>query len=380
MMKAVTGRLDTLEALRGIAALLVVLYHLQDIFVARTGVVPFGGLFGSGDRGVDLFFVLSGFIIMMTHKGDIGSSVRLLPYLYKRSCRIFPSVWIMTSVAAGLYACHFGGAGKMAKLEPWNIAASALLLPQNGPALVNVTWTLKYEVFFYAAFAMLIVSRRFGAAMLLAWQSAILLTAIGILHMTNPVASFYLRPICLEFGIGMACAWLILRQDRRMRAGWISICLLAVGVTGFTGGLLYEALGVSHGLESLRTLVFGGSSGALVLGLTQLERDGHIRAPAFLTALGGISYAVYLVHYSAITLLAAALVRIGWIPMNTAVLFGCAVLGVAAGAAFHHLIDQPIQIRLRRFGWRLFKARAASTRHVLSSEVLTMPHVTSAKW
>src|SRR6195952_3032676 len=182
MIKVARERLDTLEALRGIAALLVVLYHLQYIFIARTGIVPFGGLFGSGDRGVDLFFVLSGFIIMIAHRNDTGSTVRLMPYLYKRACRIFPSVWIMTSVAAVLYACHFGGAGKMAKLEPWNIAASALLLPQNGPALVNVTWTLKYEIFFYAVFALLIVGRLLGVVTMLAWQAAILLTAAGILH------------------------------------------------------------------------------------------------------------------------------------------------------------------------------------------------------
>ncbi len=349
-------KLDTLQALRGIAALLVVLYHLQDIVGTRVGIVPFGGIFGSGDRGVDLFFVLSGFIIMTTHADEIGSPARLLPYLFKRCCRIFPSVWIMTLIAAALYACHFGGPGKLEKLAPWNIVASALLLPQAGPALVNVTWTLKYEIFFYAVFALMIVSRRLGPALLLAWQVAMVLTVIGVLHVANPLAAFYLHPLCLEFAIGMACAWLVRRQDRTRAAGaaWMPVCLLAVGAIGFVGGLLYEALRTPHGLEAVRVLVFGLGSGAIILGLTRLERDGRIQAPAALIELGSISYAVYLVHYSVITLAVAALPKLGWTKLDDATLIGCALLGLSAGAAFHYLIDEPIQIRLRRFGKRRF--------------------------
>lgn len=358
-MKTNVERLNTLEALRGIAALLVVLYHLQDILGAKAGIVPFGGSFGSGDRGVDLFFVLSGFIIMTTHAGDIGSPARLLPYLFKRSCRIFPSVWIMTLIAAVLYTCSFGGPGKLEKLEPWNIVASALLLPQTGPALVNVTWTLKYEVFFYAVFAVMIASRRFGPALMLAWQGAMVLTVAGVLHLADPMTSYYLRPICLEFGIGMGCAWLVAWQgsDPGAGTGWIASCLLAVGATSFMGGLLYEAFRVPHGLEAARVLIFGLGSGAIILGLTRLEREGRIRVPALLAWLGSISYAVYLVHYSVITLAVVALLKLRWIPLNDAVLLGCALLGVGAGAAFHHLIDEPIQTRLRRLGRHLFGSR-----------------------
>ena len=351
-------RLNTLEALRGIAALLVVLYHLQDIVGTKTGVVPFGGIFGSGDRGVDLFFVLSGFIIMTTHAGEIGSPARLLPYLFKRCCRIFPSVWIMTLIAAALYACHFGGPGKLEKLAPWNIVASALLLPQAGPALVNVTWTLKYEIFFYAVFALMIASRRFGPALLLAWQGAMVLTVVGVLHLASPLVGFYLRPICLEFAIGMACAWLVRRQGRKPAGpAWMPVCLLALGATSFVGGLLYETLRTPHGLEAARVLVFGLGSGATILGLTRLERDGRIQAPAALVWLGSISYAVYLVHYSVITLVVATLLKLGWMKLDDAMLIGCALLGVGAGGAFHYLIDEPIQIRLRRFGKRLFGSR-----------------------
>jgi peptidoglycan/LPS O-acetylase OafA/YrhL len=69
-------KFSRLEALRGGAALLVVLFHLQDVFSHRSALLPFGALFGAWDRGVDLFFLLSGFIIMTTLADEIGRAGR----------------------------------------------------------------------------------------------------------------------------------------------------------------------------------------------------------------------------------------------------------------------------------------------------------------
>ncbi len=352
--RSTPSKITTLEALRCIAALLVVLYHLQDIFFTRAGILPFGGLFTAGDRGVDLFFVLSGFIIMAGHQGDIGNAPRVRQFLYRRATRLFPSVWIMTIMAAMIYASSFGGVAKSAKLEPWDIVASAFLLPQSGPALVNVTWTLKYEVFFYALFAVLIASRRMGIFLLLTWYAAAALAALGILAWHQSLFGYYFRPISLEFGIGAACAWLMSCQ--RTRPGTAALraytVLLILGASGFAGGLLYEAFVVPHGLEPIRFIVYGLSSGVIILSATTLERHHTLCAPRPFVWLGGASYAVYLVHYSVITVAAMLLLKRPWIPTNDVVLGAIALLGVACGAAFHVLVDQPIQAWLRRLAWQ----------------------------
>lgn len=348
------GKIETLEALRAMAALLVVMYHLQDIFIRR-GIVPFGGLFSAGDRGVDLFFVLSGFIITVSHGTDIDAPRQAARYLYRRGCRIFPSVWILTAMAVFVYATGFGGAAKAQKLDPWNIVASALLLPQSGPALVNVTWTLTYEILFYAIFAALVINRRLGLGVMLTWQGLVLLHAARLFHPGIWVVAYYLRPICLEFGIGMMAALVVTSRHSGWQSRWGgAVGLLLAGTGVFLAGLLYVDFWQPRGLDLARVPVFGLSAGAIVIALAVLERDGRTFVPAPIVWLGGASYAIYLVHYSIITLAAGALARLHLLPPGDPTLLGCVGLAVAAGAGFHAFLDRPIQRRLRRFGQRLF--------------------------
>ena len=351
------GKMETLETLRILAALLVVMYHLQDIFIRR-GTVPFGGLFSAGDRGVDLFFVLSGFIITISHRADVDVPGRAARYLYRRGCRIFPSVWILTVMAICVYAIGFGGAAKAQKLDLWNIVASAFLLPQNAPALVNVTWTLTYEIFFYGIFATLVMNRRLGLGLVAIWQGLVLLHAVHVFQPGVWVVAYYLRPICLEFGIGMMAALVVTSTHSGWQARWGgAVGLLLAGTGVFLAGLLYVTFWHPHGLDLARVPVFGLSAGAIVIALAVLERDGRAFVPAPIVWLGGASYAIYLVHYSIITIAVAVLARLHLLPPGDPTLLGCVALAVAAGAGFHAFLDRPIQRRLRRFGQRLFDQR-----------------------
>src|SRR4051794_40346773 len=96
-------RYQSLEMLRAVAALLVVFFHTEFIFGSRTPTTPFGGMFAAGFRGVDLFFVLSGFIITYVHRTDVGRPWRLANYAFNRLARIYPAVWITTLLAGSLY-------------------------------------------------------------------------------------------------------------------------------------------------------------------------------------------------------------------------------------------------------------------------------------
>jgi peptidoglycan/LPS O-acetylase OafA/YrhL len=330
--------------LRAVAALLVVLYHTAIIFGTRTETNPFVGVFNSGFRGVDLFFVLSGFIIAHVHTSDIGRCRRLGNYVFNRAARIYPAVWIMTLFAGGVYATGFGGQDKAGKLTDWGVAASVLLLPQAGAALVNVTWTLKYEVFFYLVFATLILNVRVGLVLLAIWQLAVLTTSIFFSLEAQGLGGFCLGSLCLEFSVGLGCALLIGSPGfvAALQAPTVHWALVVVGVTGFVGGMMAQKYTNSAGV------LCALGAGAMIVGLVLLEQSGRMKVPSILVLLGGASYAIYLVHFSVITLLAVLITHFHAIPMNEAVLVAAAALGVTAGIAFDQLVDQPIQRLLRR--------------------------------
>jgi peptidoglycan/LPS O-acetylase OafA/YrhL len=264
-------------------------------------------------------------------------------------------VWISSAAATFLYAGHFASIEKTEKLESWNIIASLLLLPQTQPALVNATWTLTYEVFFYSLFALLIANRQLGLAALLAWQGAVLLAAAGAIQPPHWLAAYYLQPLCLEFGIGMLCAVAVSRGRHGLLARReVQLGLLALGASVFLGGLIHEGLSQRHVLEPVRVLVYGLGPGATILALATLERSTPLRVPAALVWFGSVSYTVYLVNFSVISLAGIVLLQLRVVPPGIASLLTCVVLAVAVGGAFHAWVDRPIQQYLRRVGRLLF--------------------------
>ena len=343
-------KFQSLEMLRALAALSVVFFHTQIIFTERTGVVPFAGLFGAGSRGVDLFFVLSGFIIAYVHADDLGRPQRLAHYFYSRFVRIYPSVWIMTLLALAVYLSGFGGAGKADKLSLGSVVDSFFLLPQAGDALVNVTWSLKFEIFFYLLFSLAIIRKAAGLWAIVVWQAAVLALYLSGRQLGWSWLAFYLRPITLEFGLGVACAFFVLNRARFgwLTAPWLIASALALATAIFVGAELVQAYNPSGVAPLPDFLVFGGSAAVIVACLSLLDIGQRIGQPRFLVSLGGASYSIYLVHFSTISLLAAILTKRERIPMNDAVFLSVALIGIVFGIFFHHWIDRPVHRFLRR--------------------------------
>ena len=150
-------RLGGIEALRGLAASAVVLYHAARHVDKAYGAPGLAHAFLPGHAGVDLFFVLSGFIILHVHARDIGVPARLPHYANRRFSRVMPLYWVALCVT--ILAGSLGGHGWPA---PWRVAVSASLLPAHLEPLLGVAWTLQYEIVFYAAFALLVLDRKSG--------------------------------------------------------------------------------------------------------------------------------------------------------------------------------------------------------------------------
>lgn len=347
-----------LDAMRGLAALAVLAYHLHDVVLGRTGVAPFGGAFAFGHRGVDVFFVLSGFVITLAHLDQAVHAAQPAHFLLRRAIRVFPSLWILSLAAAVIYAAGFGGAEKTWKLEPLNVVASLLLLPQEGAPLLNVSWTLVYEMAFYTAFAVLLLSRPLGLLLLGGWQVATLSVILTGIDPALVAGGFYLNPRCLGFGVGVLAALLTVRAGRLASCG--APIIMALGLILLFGSLAWEWSSGADQWGPVFLLLLYLGAGCAMLGGTVLERAGRLRVPRPLVALGEASYSVYLVHFGIITLLISALSRsgiaIGWVEAVT-----CGVFGLIGGEIFHLTVDMPLQRFLKRLLLHRTARQALST-------------------
>jgi peptidoglycan/LPS O-acetylase OafA/YrhL len=325
--------MNSLHAVRALAALLVVLFHTQAIFLERIGAVPYGNIFEAGHHRVNLFFVLSGFIITYAHAKDIGRPDRLANFFYNRLMRLLPALWIVSGLAFAMYSLTPGGFGRDSKLAMGAVLSSILLLPQMATPLVNVTWTLTYEMFFYALFAIMIVNARSGFCLIVLWQALTFMFALFGSEISLP--TYYLRSTSLSFGVGILCAWWFLRNHpmRRRTIWWTG---LAFGIGLFAVGLGIERYVTWAGIPT----VIG--AGIIILALAELDRAETLPIPRSLISLGKASFAIYLVHFSVITLTALIFRKLG-APATWTFWLLCAISGVGAGLAFDQLVDQPIQ-------------------------------------
>lgn len=214
---------QSMEMLRGLAALAVVLGHMT-IFgqTVPTGshMTPhcfLGNFLRCGTLGVDVFFCLSGFIITWIHAADIGLPSRAPRFLLRRFVRIYPSYLLLLLLKLVFYSWRGPGDSSVPLAE--RLFNSVFLIPfdmhqPDGSALIfAVAWTLSYEVFFYALFCFaLILGPRFARNAALLWVVAIVLYHFSPHGSTGwRITDFIFSPFNLEFLAGIGAGLLAQR-------------------------------------------------------------------------------------------------------------------------------------------------------------------------
>lgn len=309
------GRFEGLQYVRGIAACLVVLFHAL-VNSKRPGF---------GECGVDLFFVLSGFLMWQIGRRDT-------PYQFalKRITRVVPLYWTATIV---VFAAALLGLTGRIKADPGHLLLSLAFLPYQSPVgvypLLIVGWTLNYEMFFYLAFATTLGLRR---------QAEILTVGFLVLASLHPfatglVTAFYTDPIILEFVLGV---WLG-RAYQKLPASSV----FGVGLAALGAWLLLQPLG------ELRPFAWGLPAALTIAGVLMIEKSGALPVVPGLRLVGDASFSIYLWHPFAIAALQSA-------APGVAVLFA---VGLLFGLVCYFCVEKPVtwttfQLKQFRFAAR----------------------------
>ncbi|WP_245474047.1 acyltransferase [Mesorhizobium sp. M2A.F.Ca.ET.042.01.1.1] len=268
--------IHSIQYLRGLAACAVVCFHVSE---------QFGGPFDVGAAGVDVFFVISGFIMWVTTAGRPANPWR---FMGRRITRIAPLYWIVTLLTAmgilmkpQFFYDHFFSVA--------NFVGSLFFLPVlQEDALHPIVvqgWTLCYEMMFYLVFTLvLFLGER--------WRFGVLvgaLAAIVALHFVLPAgyARAFTDPVVIEFAAGVVVGRLWL-QDARLPLG----AALAIAGAGF----LLLAAGQLFNADLPRALLWGLPAALIVAGAVFAERARPFKPDALPTFLGDASYSIYLWH------------------------------------------------------------------------------------
>ena len=342
-------KLRNIQALRAVAALMVVFVHLAgpDGF-ERTyleGPVRFDVLHLPGSAGVDLFFVISGVVMMITAWPSRGRARGALRFLRRRVARVVPMYWLVTAILVPAYLAPRAVANLDGGHAP-DLLASVLLLPQEGYPLLLVGWSLVFEMWFYVLFALALTLGRRGLVYVMApWVAVVLALHLTVGGASNPYVVFGANLMHLEFVMGIGVGYLILMGHLVRPRVTIAVGLL-LGVAALTYGHMHAAEFPS---SWYRTLGVGTAAAACIYGATVLELRRQNVLPRALQRLGDASYSLYLTHVLVLAIVGPAVAGIPSTSPLAHVLLLLVALAACIGTALvvHQLVERPL-LRLLR--------------------------------
>ncbi len=337
--RPVSSSLVSIQALRAIAALLVFWGHAINAVTSQVAA-DFPHLYGP--FGVDLFFVISGFVMVYSSEGLFGQSGAPIKFFARRFARIVPLYWAATAILVWFVVPYASTKAVLGSLF------FAPHIPSEAP-LLFIGWTLIFEMFFYAVFAIaLLAKRRFavvaGATVFLISFSVVLGPAPSVANLWSPPAAssiaYLADPIIIEFVFGMMIA-LIYREGGRLSI-WGTISLIIAAFIWFAATVPSVPRPYSAGITA--ALIVAGVS---LSSMSSPKGSPFIRGVVF---LGDISYALYCTHLLSFSLVAWIVTKLAINPVGHAwTYFGVMLAtGLVIAAATYLMFEKPTTIFLKR--------------------------------
>ncbi|MYN01542.1 acyltransferase family protein [Pseudoduganella sp. DS3] len=347
--------LEWLQGLRGLAVLGVVLAHARYFLVGTPHGELGKTLFLPGAMGVDLFFLISGFIMVHTTRGAGGLRDTAL-FAVRRFARVWPAYAVVTLLwifidRGGLW--FFQDADRL-----WHLAGSLAFLPQvPGEApffglVFPLAWTLAFEMYFYLVFGISMLAGRLRWFVFASWM---LLTLV-LLPATHGGATLNIRqylsfswgymqlatnPLIYEFLAGVAIG--LLYHQPRIRFGSAAVAWQAVVCSsGFVLWWGWSGVGGFHGPAG-----WGWPLALMLLALAIASKTVTLTMPRCLVWVGAVSYSMYLTHYLGQVVLTRWLEKHGLHTQSWNEVFLALLLAIPLAAISHRLLERGLGECLR---------------------------------
>lgn len=325
--------LNNLQVLRFLAALAVVLFHVGSGLVMEHP--DWANPFSLGYAGVDVFFVLSGFIMAHTVRPERGA----WDFSVRRIARIVPLYWFLTLVlfAVALLAPALLNSPHVDIVQLFKSLIFVPYQKDNGAVqpLLFLGWTLCYEMFFYLIYS---VSIAIAGRWARGWEKLLVVGFLGLciaagftIPQGNALAGFYTNPILAEFIFGVALCEGLRRWPIRQRS------LVVAGAIAVVGALLFLIL------QGLPRPVGLGLPAVAIVAAFVLMPESSSRPFRAMVLLGNASYSLYLIHPYCIQLPIKLASRLG----NPLLLVCAAILGafaaLVASIVLYRMLEKPVQ-------------------------------------
>lgn len=325
--------------IRGLAALVVVLFHFRPHVSGKLDVPVIGKVITHGDLGVDIFFILSGLVMYLVYgdaRRDAGFSYR--KFIVRRFARIYPVHFVTTICAVLMFglAAILGFIPPVSKTMLWAIPVHLLMLNGLGPvqdamALNFPSWSVSAEMFAYLCFPLFTVLYR-GRM----WRTFVVLalsfTALMLISGT-PLLQVGVLRISTEFLIGLGVGRLLPSQ----RGLWLGVVHLICGIG------IYAAV-----------LCFAPSSGIVIIAFVLILTgsfllDEHLGEGIVMDGflyLGRISYSIYMVHA---LVMSPGFIAAEWLTNSAAdqspswVVPALLICTLVAAAILYHSVEEPMR-------------------------------------
>ena len=327
--------INSIQCLRGVAAIAVVIYHLNAVQLRyfSDNILPWFTTYGY--LGVQIFFMISGFI-MMYILDQRKFLVKPFEFLRARLIRIVPTYWLITLLIFIVAQIYPNLVNSSYTSKP-SLAKSLLFIPQETNPWLNVGWSLEYEVFFYVIIAVLLIcaSSRHLKFLLV---TTLLIVALPLKWTSNSIIDSFLDPIVLWFVIGVIIQVFWKNYNDKN----FKYILLVLPLSALT--LAYENRFKDFDMIMLHFVLVCVFCSALLIEEHIPKQMGRV-----FDYFGKISYSLYLTHVLSLNISLIFLTRFMKLQNPIMVNFLTLLFVIFIALVFYEEIEKKFQSIIRRY-------------------------------